>query len=212
MWRPRSARFLWRRTHRADPRLSAPAQWSRSALAPFFDDIFTLSVVSGDCEVEVTRTRSGYPEPFRREAVRLAELHGKPQCKLTNDPGISDVTLPCALNEEKAGNPGGGGSAGGGGGGASDVRTISCGSCSVPQSPQSLQSRLLVAGVAAVAAAVPVVAAARASGLAVQPSHAAAVCCSTPKRSGARAPRGSGSLSRTALVTSRGARLTCARG
>ena len=39
------------------------------------------------------RTRPPYPEEFRREAIRLAQLGDKPQRKLAKDLGISDVTL-----------------------------------------------------------------------------------------------------------------------
>ena len=56
------------------------------------------------------RTRPPYPEEFRREAIRLAQLGDKPQRKLAKDLGISDVTLRNWLEEEKAGRgerPGG---------------------------------------------------------------------------------------------------------
>ncbi|MGZ6617211.1 MAG: transposase [Solirubrobacteraceae bacterium] len=39
------------------------------------------------------RTRPPYPEEFRREAIRLAQLGDKPQRKLAKDLGISDVTI-----------------------------------------------------------------------------------------------------------------------
>jgi transposase len=58
----------------------------------------------------VPRTRPAYPEEFRREAIRLAQLGGKPQRQLANDLGISDVTLRNWLKAEKAGRgerPGG---------------------------------------------------------------------------------------------------------
>ena len=48
------------------------------------------------------RTRPPYPEEFRREAIRLAQLGDKPQRKLAKDLGISDVTLRNWLKEEKA--------------------------------------------------------------------------------------------------------------
>ena len=48
------------------------------------------------------RTRPPYPEEFRREAIRLAQLGDKPQRKLAKDLGISDVTLRHWLREEKA--------------------------------------------------------------------------------------------------------------
>ena len=48
------------------------------------------------------RTRPPYPEEFRREAIRPAQLGDKPQRKLANDLGISDVTLRHWLKEEKA--------------------------------------------------------------------------------------------------------------
>ena len=48
------------------------------------------------------RTRPPYPEEFRREAIRLAELGDKPQRKLAKDLGISDVTLRNWLRQEKA--------------------------------------------------------------------------------------------------------------
>jgi len=50
----------------------------------------------------VPRTRPPYPEEFRREAIRLAQLGDKPQRKLARDLGISDVTLRNWLKEEKA--------------------------------------------------------------------------------------------------------------
>jgi transposase len=49
----------------------------------------------------VPRTRPPYPEEFRREAIRLAQLGDKPQRKLAKDLGISDVTLRHWLREEK---------------------------------------------------------------------------------------------------------------
>lgn len=48
------------------------------------------------------RTRPPYPEEFRREAIRLAQLGDKPQRKLAKDLGISDVTLRNWLKQEKA--------------------------------------------------------------------------------------------------------------
>ena len=48
------------------------------------------------------RTRPPYPEEFRREAIRLAQLGDKPQRKLAKDLGISDVTLRHWLKEERA--------------------------------------------------------------------------------------------------------------
>ena len=48
------------------------------------------------------RTRPPYPEEFRREAVRLAQLGDKPQRRLAKDLGISDVTLRNWLKREKA--------------------------------------------------------------------------------------------------------------
>jgi transposase-like protein len=50
----------------------------------------------------VPRTRPPYPEKFRREAIRLAQLGDKPQRRLAKDLGISDVTLRNWLKEEKA--------------------------------------------------------------------------------------------------------------
>jgi transposase len=50
----------------------------------------------------VPRTRPPYPEEFRREAIKLAQLGDKPQRKLAKDLGISDVTLRNWLKEEKA--------------------------------------------------------------------------------------------------------------
>ena len=50
----------------------------------------------------VPRTRPPYPEEFRREAIRLAQLGDKPRCCLAKDLGISDVTLRNWLKEEKA--------------------------------------------------------------------------------------------------------------
>jgi transposase len=49
----------------------------------------------------VPRTRPPYPEEFRREAIRLAQLGDKPQRQLAKDLGISDVTLRHWLKEEK---------------------------------------------------------------------------------------------------------------
>jgi transposase len=49
----------------------------------------------------VPRTRPPYPEEFRREAIRLAELGDQPQRKLAKSLGISDVTLRHWLKEEK---------------------------------------------------------------------------------------------------------------
>ena len=48
------------------------------------------------------RTRPPYPEEFRREAIRLAQLGDRPQRKLAKDLGISDVTLRNWLKEERA--------------------------------------------------------------------------------------------------------------
>jgi transposase len=50
----------------------------------------------------VPRTRPPYPEEFRREVIRLAQLGDKPQRRLAKDLGISDVTLRNWLKEEKA--------------------------------------------------------------------------------------------------------------
>jgi transposase len=50
----------------------------------------------------VPRTRPPYPEEFRREAIRLAELGDKPQRKLARDLGISEVTLRNWLKQEKS--------------------------------------------------------------------------------------------------------------
>jgi transposase len=50
----------------------------------------------------VPRTRPPYPEEFRREAIRLAQLGDKPQRKLAKDLGISGVTLRNWLKDEKA--------------------------------------------------------------------------------------------------------------
>ena len=50
----------------------------------------------------VPRTRPPYPEEFRPEAIRLAQLGDKPQRRLAKDLGISDVTLRNWLKEEKA--------------------------------------------------------------------------------------------------------------
>ena len=48
------------------------------------------------------RSRPPYPEEFRREAIKLAQLGDKPQRKLAKDLGISDVTLRNWLKQEKA--------------------------------------------------------------------------------------------------------------
>jgi transposase len=50
----------------------------------------------------VPRTRPPYPEEFRREAIRLAQLGDQPQRKLARSLGISDVTLRHWLKEEKS--------------------------------------------------------------------------------------------------------------
>jgi transposase len=49
----------------------------------------------------VPRTRPPYPEEFRREAIRLAQLRDRPHWKLAKDLGISDVTLRNWLKQEK---------------------------------------------------------------------------------------------------------------
>ena len=48
------------------------------------------------------RTRPPYPEEFRREAVRLARLGDKPQRRLAEDLGISDVSLRRWIREDQA--------------------------------------------------------------------------------------------------------------
>ena len=48
------------------------------------------------------RTRPPYPEEFRREAIRLAQLGDKPHSRPAKDLGVSDVTLRNWLKEEKA--------------------------------------------------------------------------------------------------------------
>ena len=48
------------------------------------------------------RTRPPYPEEFRREAIRLAQLGDRPHWKLARDLGISDVTLRSWLKREKS--------------------------------------------------------------------------------------------------------------
>jgi transposase len=50
----------------------------------------------------VPRTRPPYPEEFRREAIRLAQLADKPQRRLAQDLGISDVTLRNWIKQDKA--------------------------------------------------------------------------------------------------------------
>jgi transposase len=50
----------------------------------------------------VPRTRPPYPEEFRREAIRLAQLGDRPHSRLARDLGVSDVTLRNWLKEEKA--------------------------------------------------------------------------------------------------------------
>jgi transposase len=50
----------------------------------------------------VPRTRPPYPEEFRCEAIRLAQLGDRPQRKLAKDLGISDVMLRHWLKEEQA--------------------------------------------------------------------------------------------------------------
>jgi transposase len=56
----------------------------------------------------VPRTRPPYPEEFRREAIRLAQLGDQPQRKLARSLGISEVTLRHWLKEEKASRGDGG--------------------------------------------------------------------------------------------------------
>ena len=53
------------------------------------------------------RTRTPYPEEFRREAIRLALLGDKPQRQLAKDLGISDVTLRNWERAERGERPGG---------------------------------------------------------------------------------------------------------
>ena len=43
-----------------------------------------------------------YPEEFRREAVRLAKLGGKPRSKLAKELGITEVTLRKWLRQDQA--------------------------------------------------------------------------------------------------------------
>ncbi|MBV8997433.1 MAG: transposase, partial [Solirubrobacterales bacterium] len=43
-----------------------------------------------------------YPEEFRREAVRLAKLGGKPRWKLAKELGITEVTLRKWLRQDTA--------------------------------------------------------------------------------------------------------------
>jgi transposase len=57
---------------------------------------------AGESEVQVPRTRPPYPEEFRREAIRLAQLGDQSQRKLARSLGISDVTLRHWLKDEKA--------------------------------------------------------------------------------------------------------------
>ena len=52
--------------------------------------------------VLVPRTRPPYPEEFRREAIRLAQLGDRPHWKLAKELGISDVTLRTWLKREKS--------------------------------------------------------------------------------------------------------------
>jgi transposase len=56
----------------------------------------------GEVRFQVPRTRPPYPEEFRREAIRLAQLGDKPQRQLAEDLGISDVTLRNWIKQEKA--------------------------------------------------------------------------------------------------------------
>jgi transposase len=71
-------------------------------VAPFSTTLERFRLIAGESEVQVPRTRPPYPEEFRREAIRLAQLGDKPQRKLAKDLGISDVTLRHWLKEEKA--------------------------------------------------------------------------------------------------------------
>jgi transposase len=50
----------------------------------------------------VPRTGPPYPEEFRREAIRLAQLGDQPQRRLAKSLGISEMTLRHWLKEEKA--------------------------------------------------------------------------------------------------------------
>jgi transposase len=50
----------------------------------------------------VPRTRPPYPEEFRREAIRLAQLGDQRQHRLAKSLGISDVTLRNWLKAERA--------------------------------------------------------------------------------------------------------------
>jgi transposase len=82
----------------------AAAAFIRRWSCPVFDDTWmdASGRKPGKSEVQVPRTRPPYPEEFRREAVRLAELGDKPQRKLAKDLGISDVSLRRWIKEEKA--------------------------------------------------------------------------------------------------------------
>jgi transposase len=73
-----------------------------AGVAPFSTTLERFRLIAGESEVQVPRTRPPYPEEFRREAIRLAQLGDKPQRKLAKDLGISDVTLRHWLKEEKA--------------------------------------------------------------------------------------------------------------
>jgi transposase len=73
-----------------------------NGVAPFSTTLERFRLIAGESEVQVPRTRPPYPEEFRREAIRLAQLGDKPQRKLAKDLGISDVTLRHWLKEEKA--------------------------------------------------------------------------------------------------------------
>ena len=71
-------------------------------VAPVSTTLERFRSQAGESEVQVPRTRPPYPEEFRREAIRLAQLGDKPQRKLAKDLGISEVTLRNWLKQEKA--------------------------------------------------------------------------------------------------------------
>jgi len=73
-----------------------------TGVAPVSTTLERFRSQAGESEVQVPRTRPPYPEEFRREAIRLAQLGDKPQRKLAKDLGISEVTLRNWLKQEKA--------------------------------------------------------------------------------------------------------------
>jgi transposase len=92
------SRSISRQRPRPPKDVPSGCAWS----CPGFDDTWTLPIVSRRKLGSGARTRPPYPEEFRREAIRLAQLGDKPQRQLAKDLGISDVTLRNWLKQERA--------------------------------------------------------------------------------------------------------------